>query len=189
MTSNWRTKESLLICGATEVTHEVLNAHYLTPSIANLLFSPMSGHPFELQKALSFCLGSAGCVAFLSGQFPIELLPRAVGRTPTSATWRSTKSVLDVVLFSVFDLQKQPLSRRLAKLRLRLATRQESAATQPILVTHARIAYCFRFSMVLPDASFRQRMKLQEGGCGVTGAPCDFPSGRPLGDAEQQADH
>jgi hypothetical protein len=35
----------------------------------------------------------------------------------------------------------------------------------------------------------RQRMKLQEGGCGVAGTSRDFAGIRSLGDAEQQADH
>jgi hypothetical protein len=32
-------------------------------------------------------------------------------------------------------------------------------------------------------------MELQECGCGVAGASPDFPVGRSLGDAKQQADH
>jgi len=35
----------------------------------------------------------------------------------------------------------------------------------------------------------RERMKLQEGGCGVAGTSRDFAGVRSLGDAEQQADH
>src|SRR5260370_18218783 len=35
----------------------------------------------------------------------------------------------------------------------------------------------------------RERMKLEEGGCGVAGTSRDFAGVRSLGDAEQQADH
>lgn len=86
MTSNWRTKESLITCEAMEVTSEVPNAHNPRPSIANSLFLPTSALRFQLRKVRPFCPGSAAPHrAFLSGQFLPGATECACSRVPASS--------------------------------------------------------------------------------------------------------
>src|SRR5215471_16528641 len=53
---------------------------------------------------------------------------------------------------------------------------------------HNRCGLPFMYSLSVLAARYSLAMKLQEGGCGVVCTSRNFPGGRSLGDAEQQAD-